>query len=85
MNTGEAADGAPLGGEFEMQDPRGVLPAFYAPRLKYWIPGCLSAGGQDFFEPRTGTLALFPAWLVHAVRPYGGAGQRISIAFNLSV
>jgi hypothetical protein len=30
-------------------------------------------------------MVLFPAWLVHAVRPYSGPGKRISIAFNLSV
>jgi len=85
VDAGDGAEGEPCGGEFEMHDPRGVLPAFYAPRLRYWVPGCLSAGGQDFFQPRTGVMALFPAWLVHAVRPYTGAGQRISIAFNLSV
>jgi len=68
-----------------MHDPRGVLPAFYAPGLRYALAGCLSAGGQDFFTPRAGVLALFPSWLVHAVRPYTGAGERISIAFNLSV
>lgn len=81
-------DGAPetcVGGEFEMHDPRGVLPAFYAPRLRYALPGFLSAGGEDFFTPRAGTLVLFPAWLVHAVRPYAGAGLRMSVAFNLSV
>jgi uncharacterized protein (TIGR02466 family) len=85
VDAGEAAEGEPRGGELEMHDPRGVLPAFYAPRLRYWVPGCLSAGGQDFFEPRAGVMALFPAWLVHAVRPYAGPGLRISIAFNLSV
>ena len=73
------------GGEFEMQDPRGVLPSFYAPQLRYTLPGCLSAGGQDFFTPQAGMLVLFPAWLVHAVRPYTGSALRISVAFNLSV
>jgi len=82
---GAEDDGEPHGGEFEMHDPRGVLPAFYAPRLRYALTGCLSAGGQDFFTPRAGVLALFPSWLVHGVRPYTGGGERISIAFNLSV
>ena len=85
VDVGEDADGAAQGGQFEMQDPRGVLPSFYAPRLRYAIPGFLSAGGQDFFEPKAGVMALFPAWLVHAVRPYTGAHNRISVAFNLSV
>jgi hypothetical protein len=28
---------------------------------------------------------MFPAWLLHQVRPYRGAARRISIAFNLSL
>jgi len=28
---------------------------------------------------------MFPAWLLHGVRPYRGTAERISIAFNLSV
>lgn len=73
------------GGEFEASDPRGVLPAFYAPRVKYDIPGCLSAGGSDFIVPKTGTMLLFPAWLEHAVRPYRGTRPRISVALNFCI
>lgn len=78
-------DGADCGGQFEIQDPRGVLPAFYAPRVRYAVAGCLSAGGEDFFVPRTGVMVLFPAWMVHAVRAYSGPRRRISVAFNLSI
>jgi uncharacterized protein (TIGR02466 family) len=85
VDAGGGETDEPVGGEFEMHDPRGVLPAFYAPRLRYALPGCLSAGGQDFFKPRTGTMVLFPAWLVHAVRAYVGSSLRISVAFNLCV
>ena len=85
VDVGAGKDGETAGGEFEMHDPRGILPSFYAPRLRYAIPGCLSAGGQDFFTPSSGVMVLFPAWLVHAVRPYTGDGVRISVAFNLSV
>jgi Putative 2OG-Fe(II) oxygenase len=28
---------------------------------------------------------MFPAWLLHQVRPYRGGTERISIAFNLSL
>jgi hypothetical protein len=28
---------------------------------------------------------LFPSWLGHAVRPYEGSRERISIAFNFSI
>lgn len=68
-----------------MTDPRGILPSFYAPNVKYAVPGCLSAGWTDFFTPKSGTLVLMPSWLVHSVRRYRGGGTRISIAFNLSV
>lgn len=72
------------GGELELLDPRGILPAFANPHLRMALPGCLSAGGSDFFEPESGTLVLFPAWLVHAVRPYRGTRPRVSVAFNFS-
>lgn len=74
-----------LGGEFEFQDPRGVAPAMYAPHLAFNMPGGLACGASETFTPRAGLMLLFPAWLSHAVRPYRGAGLRISIAFNLSV
>jgi hypothetical protein len=28
---------------------------------------------------------MFPAWMMHQVRPYRGAAERISIACNLSL
>ncbi|THD79404.1 MAG: hypothetical protein E7812_10065 [Phenylobacterium sp.] len=85
VDDGGSGTDEPIGGELEIHDPRGVLPAFYAPRLRYALPGYLSAGGQDFFKPRTGTMVIFPAWLVHAVRAYAGSSLRISVAFNLSI
>ena len=85
VDDGAGDEDIDVGGEFEMQDPRGILPAFYAPRLRYAVPGGLTAGREDFFTPRAGVLVMFPSWLVHAVRPYVGTRTRISIAFNLSV
>ena len=80
VQAGAAGDG----GEFEIQDPRGILPGFIAPDLRYALPGCLSAGGSDFIVPAAGTLLLFPSWLVHAVRPFRGTQPRISVAINLA-
>lgn len=80
--------GAPanaLGGEFEVQDPRGVAPAMYAPKLTFAGRGGLAAGAAEMITPRAGMMILFPSWLQHAVRPYRGGGERISIAFNLGV
>lgn len=81
---GIGADAA-LGGAFEIQDPRGVAPAMYAPNLAFAMPGGQSVGASELIRPKAGLLVLFPSWLSHAVRPYTGDRMRISIAFNLSV
>jgi uncharacterized protein (TIGR02466 family) len=78
-------DGDPaLGGELEFMDPRGPGPAMYAPHLAYGKAG-LSVGANETVRPKAGRLVMFPAWLLHQVRPYRGKAQRISIAFNLSL
>ncbi len=85
VDDGGAVAGSGLGGEFEFQDPRGVAPAMYAPELAFNVPGGRSVGASETIAPRAGRMLMFPAWLSHAVRPYLGQGERISIAFNLSV
>lgn len=74
-----------LGGQFEIQDPRGVAPAMYAPGLAFAVPGGQSCGASELVTPRGGMILMFPSWLSHAVRPYTGSGTRISIAFNFSL
>ncbi len=81
---GIAADPS-LGGELEFMDPRGPAPAMNAPHLAYAMPGGLSAGATERVRPRAGRLVLFPAWMMHQVRPYRGMAERISIAFNLTL
>ncbi|MBS0538233.1 MAG: 2OG-Fe(II) oxygenase family protein [Proteobacteria bacterium] len=73
-----------LGGELEFMDPRGPGPAMYAPHLAFGNAG-LSVGANETIPPKAGRLVLFPAWLLHQVRPYRGTAERISIAFNLSL
>ena len=85
IDDGGAADDPALGGEFEIQDPRGLMPAMYAPGLVFAMPDGDAAGAAMLFRPRAGEMFLFPSWLNHAVRPYHGSGTRISIAFNLAV
>ncbi|WGF87763.1 TIGR02466 family protein [Marinivivus vitaminiproducens] len=85
VEDGGIGDDPSLGGAFEMQDPRGVAPAMYAPKLAFAVPGGQSVGASELLQPRGGLLVLFPSWLSHAVRPYTGERMRISIAFNLSV
>jgi uncharacterized protein (TIGR02466 family) len=81
---GIAADPS-FGGELEFMDPRGPGPAMYAPHLAFAMPGGLSVGANETVLPKTGRLVMFPAWLLHQVRPYRGGAERISIAFNLSL
>ena len=85
VQDGGIADDPALGGELEVQDPRGVAPAMYAPKLAFRSAGGQSAGGAETIPPRAGLMIMFPAWLSHAVRPYRGQRQRISIAFNLGI
>ena len=57
----------------------------YAAHLACAMPGGRSAGAIETVPPRAGRLVMFPAWLLHQVRPYRGNAQRVSIAFNLSL
>ena len=84
VDDGGAADDAALGGELEFMDPRGPGPAMYAPHLAFGSAG-LSVGASETIRPKAGRLVMFPAWLLHQVRPYRGNAERISIAFNLSL
>lgn len=84
VEDGGIADNPALGGEFEIQDPRGVAPAMLAPHLAFAMPGGASAGASELIRPRPGLLLMFPSWLSHAVRPYKGNDVRISIAINLT-
>ena len=67
--SGEPNKNLPGNGNFEFMDPR---------------PGNVY-GGKEIVTPEPGMLMLFPSWLYHYVNPYHGDGERISIAWNLSV
>jgi uncharacterized protein (TIGR02466 family) len=85
VDDGGAFDDPSLGGELEFLDPRAPGAAMYAPHLAFALPGGLSVGTKETVRPKAGRLVMFPAWLLHQVRPYRGSAQRISIAFNLSL
>ncbi len=74
-----------LGGEFEVQDPRGVAPMMYAPSLTFPLPDGAALGEAKRLSPRAGKFVIFPSWLAHGVRPYRGTRERISIAINFSL
>ena len=85
VDDGGIGEDHALGGEFEIQDPRGVAPAMYAPLLGFAVPGGQSAGASELIHPKSAQLVLFPSWLLHAVRPYRGDRERISVAFNFGL
>ena len=84
VDDGGIADDPSLGGQFEIQDPRGVAPAMFRPDLVPNVPGGASFGASETISPTAGTMLMFPSWLSHGVRPYTGDSVRISIAINLS-
>ena len=84
VRDGGAGADPSLGGEFEIQDPRGVGPAMLAPNLAIKTPGGQSVGASEIVRPTAGALVMFPSWLSHGVRPYNGSDVRISIALNLT-
>jgi uncharacterized protein (TIGR02466 family) len=85
VDDGGIADNPALGGEFEIQDPRGVAPVMYAPQLTFPGPDGAALGESQRLTPRSGMLFVFPAWLSHGVCPYRGKRERISIAINFSL
>ena len=85
VDDGGIAAAPSLGGELDFMDPRGPAPAMYAPQLAFATPGGRSIGASETIPPRAGAMVLFPAWLLHGVRPYLGGATRISVAFNLSL
>ena len=80
---GGSTDGS-LGGELILLDPRMPMIRMAAPDLRFRRPGHKPEDQEKWFRPKSGMIVIFPAWLSHAVRPYGGSGLRISIAINLS-
>jgi len=84
VRDGGAGINSSVGGEFEIQDPRGVGPAMLAPDLAFRTAGGQSVGANEMIVPRAGNLVMFPSWLSHGVRPYHGDDVRISIALNLT-
>lgn len=84
VDDGGAGDNPRLGGQLELIDPRGAMPAMLSPHLRAKIEDCLTAGFTEEVTPRSGTLALFPSWLYHSVTRFRGERPRISIAINLA-
>lgn len=80
----QKSDDEALGGECELADPRGPLPAMVAPGLAYRVPGGLAAGQSELIRPASGMILLHPSWQPRGERRYDGPAQRLTIEFDLA-
>ena len=78
------SDDEALGGECELTDPRGALPAMVAPGLAYPVPGGLAAGASEIIRPQSGMIVLHPSWQPRGERRCDGPAQRLAIEFDLA-
>lgn len=78
------SDDEALGGECELMDPRGALPAMVAPQYAFRIAGGATAGQSEVIRPATGMLLLCPSWLPRGERLFDGGAQRVTVEFELS-
>ena len=74
-----------LGGELEVQDPRGVATVMYVPYLTFAGEDGAALGEAHRLRQQAGVAVVFPSWLSHGVRPYRGTRERISVAVNFSL
>jgi len=77
-------DDESLGGEAELADPRGVLPAMLAPQFGFRVPNGLTAGQVELMRPQSGMIILHPSWLPRGEHRFDGAGTRVTIEFDLA-
>ena len=61
------------GGELVLADPR----------IRATVAPLVGQRSNAIFQPKTGITVLFPSFLEHYVLPFKGAGERISIAYNV--
>ncbi len=80
----QKSDDEALGGECELSDPRGVLPAMVAPQYGFRVPNGLTAGQTETIRPQSGMIVLHPSWQPRGERCYNGSGQRITVEFDIA-
>lgn len=79
------SDDEALGGECEVNDPRGSLPAHLPPHLGFRIPGGATAGMSELIRPKSGMILMHPGWVARGERAFTAPGPRIVIEFELSL
>ena len=75
VEAGAEVPGQPLSGVLELCDPRPGAEMVNTPGSPF--------GQRAVIRPAAGLMVIFPGWLNHFVNPYQGAGERISVAFNV--
>lgn len=78
------SDDPELGGELAFLDPRFPMVRMRSPDLRFRSSSGAIDHHESLVRPKGGQLVMFPAWLMHSVRPYLGDNLRISIAINVS-
>lgn len=81
----QKSDDEALGGDYELADPRGVLPAMLAPQLGFRVPNGLTSGQTETIRPQSGMIILHPSWQPRGERRYDGGAQRITVEFDMAV
>ncbi|HEY1963228.1 MAG TPA: hypothetical protein VGG69_12470, partial [Rhizomicrobium sp.] len=79
------SDDETLGGECEVKDPRGTLPADLPPHLGFRVPGGATVGMSELIRPKSGMILMHPGWVSRGERPFSAPGPRIVIEFELSL
>lgn len=77
VDRGEPDATSKENGKLELIDPRSGVNMLYIEKNVL--------DGRYLIEAVPGLMLVFPSWLKHMVHPYFGKGQRISVAFNVSV
>jgi uncharacterized protein (TIGR02466 family) len=70
-------------GALMLLDPRFPTNRMYAPDLVFTDEAGVREETTFKIAPTPGKLVLFPAWLMHGVKPHRGPRDRISIAVNV--
>jgi len=77
VDAGTSDTTNPLSGVLELLDPRPFVEMVAIPGSPFGRPARI--------EAENGLMVLFPSWLYHHVHAYTGEGERIAIAFNVSM
>lgn len=77
VSLGDGEPGVRDNGSIEFVDPRMAVESGALPGQPF--------GGQFRLAPEPGMMLMFPNWLLHWVHPFQGSGERISLAFNVTL